>query len=52
MKKGERANLNGGKANKDGVAIPFAHKDSLQANQLGKQCNYVKVCDDYKKENK
>jgi len=31
MKKGERANLNGGEANKNGVALPFAHKDNLQA---------------------
>jgi hypothetical protein len=28
----ERANLNGGEANKNGIALPFAHKDSLQVN--------------------
>ncbi len=52
MKKGERPSLNGGQANKNGVALPFVHKDSLQVSQLGKQCKYVKVHDDYKRENK
>lgn len=51
MKKGERANLNGGEANKNGVSLPFVHKNSLQANQLSKQCEFMKVHDDYKREN-
>jgi hypothetical protein len=32
MKKGERPSLNGGQANKNGVALPFVHKDSLQVS--------------------